>query len=192
MAIPTYVLEAIADGKEYLSNMNEDLREDFLRGCACKPENQKILERVIVALDGKVELDEFDDSAEANLNILYSIVGSGSIPVDKVGYYGSKTIGQVLTYSQIVASSQFTFTSGGSMVVPFNNNQFLDNWFAYPDTEPEKNYYNDVIVPFKEGNMGTDQDLYGASQIVAGAVNLRLHQQVYPTPQPNSMEFKTI
>jgi Ethanolamine utilization protein, possible chaperonin len=79
MALPTYVLEAIADGKEYLSNMNEDLREDFLRGCACKSENQKILERVLVALDGKVELDEFDDSVLANLRILYWIIGGGEI-----------------------------------------------------------------------------------------------------------------
>lgn len=194
MAIPSYVLDDIQAGKEYLSEMNQDLREDFLRGCACKSENQKILERVLIALDGKVELDEFDESMEANLDILYSIIGGIPTPVGQsVGYWGSKLDGVVLTYNQIITQgTAFNFQSGSDITVPINVTGFERWWFAIPSIEGAYDKYEDTVNVLNKGDIGTDQDLIGAPTLVSGAVNLNFYQNVYPVPQPNPLIIKKV
>lgn len=128
MAIPSYVLDDIQAGKEYLSEMNQDLREDFLRGCACKSENQKILERVLIALDGKVELDEFDDSIQANLDILYYIIGTNTtIKLDQTITFPTlptgKQVGDADFNPNATASSGLpvSYTSGNTSVATIVN-----------------------------------------------------------------------
>lgn len=271
--------EALADiqrGNQYLSNLNDDYLERLTIGCFnCEDETFKTLRETMLSLQYKVELDEYDEVALRNLDIMLYIIGDyqlqtsisvdaganqssetdetviftatvtlGSAPLQsilweqvsgtpatlsgtttatlqvtgftlgesvfkvtatdtnemvatdtvtltgitdtqRIAYWG---VGAVPNYAGIIASSQVAFNSGGSIIIPFNMTDADNLWFAYPQAEPTKNYYQDTLNPLNKGNMGTDQDYIGAPVIVT---DLKVQNSYYPLIQPNPINFST-
>lgn len=161
--------DALALARQVYSGLNADRITDLKRGCDdCVPVNYKCLKRLIKALEWEVSKGFVTDIAEKLLYCLLIIIGGGTIPVPigLIAYYGSLPTRTILNQTQIIASSQTEFISGGDVKIPWNVSDLSYLWFAIPVGESIKNYFTDLSNPLNQSSIGTDEDLFGAPTVV--------------------------
>lgn len=136
----------------------------------------------------KVTVTDADDLTASD-----SVTLTGIPQTEAVAYWGSKMDGTVLTYAQILAQgTSFDYVIGADITIPITVLDAERWWFAIPENESIKNWYEDTINVLNKGEIGTDQDLINAPTLVVGDTNLNFYQNVYPVPQPNPLIVKTI
>lgn len=192
MALPTEILELIQEGKAYLSDLNEEWKDDLKKGCNdCAPKEYYRLARILDSLEDKTEYDEV---AQKLIYEMVGIIGGEVTPVGQMlAYFGSKMDGTVLTYSQIVAQgTPVVITDTQNITFPFSVTGFERWWFAIPSVEGAYDKYEDTVNVLNKGDIGTDQDLIGAPTLVTGTVDLNFYQNVYAVPQPNPLIIKKL
>lgn len=106
-------------------------------------------------------------------------------------YYGWKDDNTVLTESEILATiTTVGYTEGASSyIIPWQTEteiKFL--WWAELLTEPLKTKWQDTVNTPNNGNIGTEDDLFGAAVTVD---SLRFYQSVYATTAAYPLQIKT-
>lgn len=84
MAFPIEVLNDIARGKAYYSDLNAQYiqkLEDGCSECTCTVKDYTCLKQILRALDFKVELDEYDDIAKKLIEDMLLIIGNYTIKI---------------------------------------------------------------------------------------------------------------
>lgn len=82
-------------------------------------------------------------------------------------YYLNQSTSSIPDESTILSSSFVDFQAGNPFVVPFVEAITpMYSVVAYPDTETTKTHWQDTIVPFNQGGIGSPSDLFGAETIV--------------------------
>jgi hypothetical protein len=102
-------------------------------------------------------------------------------------YFGYKETDTILTQSQILASSRIVINNGEDYEINFGGSSSPSYlWFAQPTTEQQKNKWEDIINPLNNGDIGTEDDLFG-SHFVVGQFDYV--QTNYETQQENLIRF---
>lgn len=104
-------------------------------------------------------------------------LGQPAAPVTVTAYYGWKAGSGALTLSQIQAGTAVGITAGADITADYRaNTQPMYLWMAEPSSEPLKTkWYGSVD---NNGNIGTDQDLFGPPAVADG---FRFYITEYPT-----------
>jgi hypothetical protein len=161
------------------------------RGCAKCDSNPTKLKQFLRALKNKVILDQYDDIAIGLHACLILMIGN-FIPIARItGYWGVKSTGSVLSYSDILLGTQVLFDHNSYVDIPYNYSEFNYMWFAIPATEPIKNAYQDLVNSDNYGDIGSPTDLMDAPTLVTGIIPLDFYISVYGTPQLTTLRFKT-
>lgn len=108
-----------------------------------------------------------------------------------IAYYGWREDNTTLTPSEIQGSeNSVSFTSGATAVTADFSAALEPRylWYAEPSSEPLKTKWQDTVNLPNNGNIGTEEDLYGAP-VISGS--FRFYITTYQTTAPNPIQFKT-
>lgn len=164
----------------------------------------------LIVREGLVRISSYREVADMDTPYSFqlSFVGIGApvfksvpnppTPGKQLVYYGWKDTSSTLTYSEIIAADQFDFDHlQPEITVPFNVSEFKYLWFAIPNGEPVKNYFQDAADAGNQAPIGGDSDLFGSPVLVAGTVDMDFYitnyKTYYDSPEPiRGLTFKTV
>lgn len=178
---PQQVLDDLTTGYEYYSALNEGFIADLKKGCNnCLPKQGKCLMGLLISLKYKASVGVFDTESISLYNQMMEIIGGEAyVPVEASIFFGTSATDTTLTLEQILAGTPVAYSAGDDIVIPFDNDEYLFNWVALPETITVPNHYQNQNVPSDEGNLGTPDDLLDAPVLVGG-YNLMMGN--YPVP----------
>lgn len=160
---PDEALTDIENGRRYFSALNSEYIGEMQKGCDCKPLAYDCLMNTLKAVEYKNELNEYDDIAKKNLDIMLKIIGEAPIVETMTGYWWLSDEGdEPLTQSEILDTNSFNFSSGSSFTVPFVEVVYKALNIAYPNSEPSRTSYTNIANPDDFGTLGGGGDLLGS------------------------------
>ena len=168
MTDPQIIIDDVIRGKAFLADIvhNEILaKQAGIPKDPCEVDS-KCLFFILKALDYKIEQDEFDTYTEKLYRRLILIIGKYIAPTISRFYYGVKDTSTNLTELEILASPYIESATGSNPIITFNPGSPKYNWMAEFSTEPIKTKWQDTVVIFNNGNIGTIEDTFGPSNII--------------------------
>lgn len=176
-AFPEQVLDDIILGKKFLSDLNESRISNLQSGCKdCVPENYYCLTQLLMALEYKVELGDYDYvSQELYQQMMEIIGGEAYAPVsDGRIYFGSTETNEALTLEEIITFPFVEYSINQDIVIPFEADYefpFIALTFGVPIPNKIENLSNGVIedigmngqvlgVPYQVGQYNVMQGSY--------------------------------
>lgn len=112
---PTEALLEIQRGNQYFSNLSQEYLNDLKNGCTnCKPDAFECLRNVMMALNYKVELEQYDSVSIKNIDIMLKIIGGYQLVVAPTVDAGAN---QVVSIDDSPAIFTATVTLGSGSLI---------------------------------------------------------------------------
>ena len=187
---PEVIIDDVIRGKSFLTNLihNEILADQSgISNNNCDVDSECLL-FILKALDYRIEQDLFDSTTEKLYRDLILIIGKYVAPILSRFYYGIKDTAADLTLEQILASTYISSAYGSNPIIPYTPGTVPKYpWMAELLIEPVKTKWQDTIVSFNNGDIGTNVDTF--NYITVG--NYRVYDTNFATQFDYPIQFKT-
>lgn len=190
MTDPQVILDDIIRGKSFLTNLvhNEIFADQVGVSKGNCDVDANCLLYILKALEYRTEQDLYDKITEKLYRDLILIIGKYIAPILSLFYYGVKSTPDPITQSQILASSFVLGLSGSNPIIPFPFTETPQYpWMAEVSNQPLKTKWQDTVIEFNNGLIGTSDDLFGVP-VTSGI--FRLYDVEYATQFQYPIQFK--
>lgn len=190
MTDPQVIQDDVIRGNSFLNNLihNEILADQSgISKNNCDVDSECLL-FILKALQFRLDQEKYDKKTEKLYRDLILIIGDYTQPSTIRFYYGTKDTDTLLTNSEILASSYIETSSGSNPVIPYASvNTPKYYWMAELLTEPVKTKWQDTVVSFNNGNIGTSVDTFGPTVTVN---SFRFYDTEFATQFDYPVQFK--
>lgn len=102
-------------------------------------------------------------------------------------YYLNQPTDDIPDLETIMESPFVNFATGSDFTITFEGSVTpIYSVVAYPDTETTKTHWQDTVIPFNQGSIGSPEDLFGSVTIVG---QFKVIITNYPTQFSNPIRF---
>lgn len=189
MTDPQVIIDDVKRGNSFYTNLvhTEILADQAgVSNNNCDVDSQCLL-FILKALEFNIDQDIFDETTEKIYRDLILIIGKYTAPTLSRFYYGIKDTSADLTVEQILASSYITAPYGSNPIIPYTPGTVPKYpWMAELSIEPTKAKWQDTVVTFNNGDIGSNQDTFSYTTIG----NFRLYDTNFATQFDYPVQFK--
>jgi len=188
---PTVIINSIPIGNAFLTNLvhNEILQAHVGEGKNSCDVDSECLLFILKGLQYRVDEDLFDEVTEKLYKDLILIIGGYVAPVTSRFYYGLKNTATAIDQNTILASNYISAVTGSNPIIPFDSSQPPKyGWMAEFIAEPTKTKWQDTVIVYNNGNIGSSGDLFKAPYTVT---SFRVYETNYATQFQFPIQFKT-